>query len=65
LAAALRLKLTIKIMVMKSSNKNRLVKKVIFIYKRLAATKVVTTDPTTSLTNTVTTTDPTNTGLRI
>ena len=50
---------------MKSSNNIRLVKKVLFIYKRLAATKTVSTDPTTSLTNTVTTTDPTNTHLRV
>ncbi|WP_316795314.1 hypothetical protein [Pedobacter agri] len=50
---------------MKSSNKIRLVKKVIFVYKRIAVINLVSTDPTTSLTNTVTTTDPTNTHLRI
>jgi hypothetical protein len=46
---------------MKSNYKIRLKKKVLFVYKRLAASKASSTDPTTSLANTVTTTDPTNT----
>lgn len=42
---------------MENVKKINLVKKVVFVYKSAASKLKMTTDPTTSLTNTVTTTD--------
>jgi len=54
---ALRLTLTKKFTIMENVKKINLVKKVVFVYKSSPSKLKITTDPTTSLTNTVTTTD--------